>query len=581
MKNSYIYLSILLIISLLTIGNYNNFKAEALTNIVQFADENFAKALGEELGKNPNEITIEDLNSITGSLQLQNKNINNIKGAEYLSNIIELNLSFNNIEDLTPIKNLLNLESLNIYENNVKDINAIKSLTNLTTLEVALNPITDFSPISNLVNLEYLFAENCNIKDISFIENLNNIKGISFQNNSIFDLSPLENLSTLKELYLANNEIRDISPLKDLFALRYLNLKNNKIEKVEELNFTTLIYLNLENNYLNDISFLSKIPSLERVFLANNKIELVPDNLSKCVNLIIINLANNKITGTIPTSLNSLARIKYSYGTSEFTSFANNQIVGTIPITLKNKINNANAFKDNFLENETNQKQLIIPDNTKIEINKGMSLSQSLLRNLVDVKGTTLTEKPLYKLEYIPNDPSFFDQFGRAIKSGTVDGFIKFVDIPKTNASVLATVNIPVDDKLGRNNDIDISFTLTETLEVIVGSDINFGRISPYDTKEAFSSLTVISSLPYSIYGKALTDFTGTISKTNIIPANKLSLNIDNSSYINLDLFEKEFSFGNFPTTARTHSLNYKLDNTLGYSKDIYKTDIELIVNTL
>ena len=72
-------------------------------------------------------IDSDDLNKLSGVIDLRNKGIKNIDGIQYLINAEEIWLSSNEIEDVTPLKRVYSykLKGLYLGDNKIKNIDAV------------------------------------------------------------------------------------------------------------------------------------------------------------------------------------------------------------------------------------------------------------------------------------------------------------------------------------------------------------------------------------------------------------------------------------------------------------------------
>ena len=139
---------------------------------------------------------------------------------------------------------MLQFDELHAQNRDISDITGLEFATNLKRLHLNKNPIADLRPLANLTNLENLHLPNLSSNtptfDITPLSNLINLEALSLENNSISDISPLANLKKLSILHLSNNQISDISPLAGLTELRKLWIKGNLVT-----DFSALGALNL------------------------------------------------------------------------------------------------------------------------------------------------------------------------------------------------------------------------------------------------------------------------------------------------------------------------------------------------
>ena len=172
-------------------------------------------------------------------------------------------------EPLTKEK-MLGFDSLSARYRDVFNITGLEFATNLRELYISQNPITDLRPLSNLTQLVVLHFWH-------YPANPTNL-----------DLSPLVNLINLEELSLEGNGVSDISPLAGLRKLRELTLTNNRIEEVRSLmGFLNLEVLSLEANGITDINSLSKATNLRELHISQNPItDLRP--LSNLTQLVVL-----------------------------------------------------------------------------------------------------------------------------------------------------------------------------------------------------------------------------------------------------------------------------------------------------
>ena len=225
---------------------------DTYAQVVHFPDPNLRAAVAEKIGVDPDRITQAALQRLA-RLGVLDREIENLEGLQYASNLRLLNLSSNRISDLTPLANLHSLEELELDKNVIKDVSPLAGLTNLLVLTLRRNLITDIEPLRDLTRLQVLIIEHNSITDISPLGRLTNLRILKMPYNSISDLTPLANLTNLEELLLNENRISDISPLAGLTNLRVLNIGNNLITNVKALSgLTRLRLLAIEENLITD-----------------------------------------------------------------------------------------------------------------------------------------------------------------------------------------------------------------------------------------------------------------------------------------------------------------------------------------
>ena len=242
-------------------------------SMVSIPDANLRAVIADSLGKASGAlITRAEMANLT-VLKVSNKNISDLTGLEFATNLKWVWFSDNQISDVSPLSNLTSLEHLNLSTNLISDISALSNLTDLKWVKLFKNQISDVAALSGLTSLESLDLSTNVISDISPLSNLTNLKWLSLDENQISGMSALTSLTNLTNLQLAKNQISDMSALSNLTSLTYLHLSDNAISDVFALsNLTSLEYLNLHINVISDISPLSNLTNLTNLYLSRNNI---------------------------------------------------------------------------------------------------------------------------------------------------------------------------------------------------------------------------------------------------------------------------------------------------------------------
>ena len=148
---------------------------------VTLADANLAAAVREALAIDPaTDITCEQAQGLE-ELTASEREITDLRGLEFFTNLRRLDLFSNSISDITPVAGLTQLTFLNLENNSISDITPVSGLTQLTSLGLFTNSISDITPVSGLTQLTFL--------DLLF--------------NSISDITPVARLTQLTVLSLA------------------------------------------------------------------------------------------------------------------------------------------------------------------------------------------------------------------------------------------------------------------------------------------------------------------------------------------------------------------------------------------
>ena len=286
-------------------------------------------------------ITTEELESRT-VLYMDHKNISDLTGIAYFSNLEELECSCNNLTTLPTLPSRLKklycnynnlttlpplpsgLEVLYCYENKLVSISGISSCAStLKWFDCNSNRCLTSVNITGMTALEQLYFDNCT-----------ELTDITCQNNPKLFLIETKYCSKLTNLYCPNNDLRTLN-LVGCTALKTLRCYNNKIYRIYNLDScTSLTYLDCNNNYIewfdalpaslqelhcnhNQLSPLPSLPgSLQKVYCDNNRMTYLPalpsslklldchDNQIKELptlpdNIEMVDCSNNKISGNV------------------------------------------------------------------------------------------------------------------------------------------------------------------------------------------------------------------------------------------------------------------------------------------
>ena len=282
---------------------------------INIPDANLRAVIAETLDKQPNvPLTRADMARLQ-RLNAHNRDIEDLTGLEFATNLQEIRANNNLIADVSPLAGLSRLNVIEFRENVIRDLSPLSGLINLRWLIVNGNLISDVSPVADLPHLVGLEISENAISDFSALAGLPKLQQIYFSNNpiadfsdfgalpslrilrtwgtpvinlegvrafpklqrldicggEISDLSALEGLTNLTELELAGNEITDISPLSSLTGLKRLNLRHNQIFDVSPLaDLVNLQSIDLHDNDIFDFSPLDVFPESVSIVRSEN-----------------------------------------------------------------------------------------------------------------------------------------------------------------------------------------------------------------------------------------------------------------------------------------------------------------------
>ena len=243
---------------------------EADHSPVTIPDANLRAAIQRALGKaSGSAVTVAEMRTLTGRLDLQGLDISDLTGLESAVNVRALWLNNNRrITDVAVLSALTNLVDLSLNGNRITDVSALSGLTRLQFLSLGSNNLADVSALSSLDQLVWLTLDNNSLTDVSTLAGLANLVTLWLNGNRITDISALADLTNLETLWLDGNNISDISALSGLTKLRDLDLNGSRIADVSVLSgLTQLNELGLGVTDITDISPLMNMVHLTRLEL--------------------------------------------------------------------------------------------------------------------------------------------------------------------------------------------------------------------------------------------------------------------------------------------------------------------------
>ena len=242
----------------------------AFAQNVGIPDANLRNAIREALNL-PDEgpITQADMRQLT-TLNAAARQITELTGLEYATNLTDLRLGENPIRDISPLAHLTRLAILRLNDCwTIDDVTPLANLTQLHVLHLDRNLIGDINPLAGLTKLEELDLRYNRIIDVSPLANLTQLNVLLLNNNRIVDISPLANLTQLTQLWLESNKIKNVHPLASLTRLEILHIRWNSIT-----NHSPLDGLSLTDFRYDQVCEMEPLPLQPR--LANRDYPNVP-----------------------------------------------------------------------------------------------------------------------------------------------------------------------------------------------------------------------------------------------------------------------------------------------------------------
>ena len=229
-------------------------QADVTINSTNFPDANFRSYLLSEYPSGV--ITTAQLNART-TLEVGSKNISNLKGVEYFTELTRLYCFDNNLTTVDVSHNT-KLTNLNLGYNKLTSIN-VSANTELEHLYLQYNQLTSVTVTSHSKLYVLWLIDNPNLTSLNCHSN----------NLTNFDISGCTALQTLKCYY--NDNLTTIKGLADCTALTYLDCEDCAITELPGVNnMNNLQTLWARNNKLSGSLYVTDKSNLNRLRVSGN-----------------------------------------------------------------------------------------------------------------------------------------------------------------------------------------------------------------------------------------------------------------------------------------------------------------------
>ena len=283
---------------------------------------------------------------VVTQLDISNKNISDLEGIQFFTNLLELNCDHNQLTSIN-ITNLTKLVVLSVTENSLTSLNII-NFSDLKTLYAGNNVLTTLT-ITNSLNIETISLIDNQLISID-ASGLTKLTSFDYQNNPTLESININGATSLTSLNCGicdnlnslnfigatslENITFDSTQLTSLDVSNLINLKNLHILNSQLTSVTFENNPNLETIYLN-FNFItsldvSNLPSLKNINASDNQISSF--NVENSLNIESIQIDINKLTSLDVSNLPNLIRLNCWDNNLE-TLFIKNGINETVDFT--------------------------------------------------------------------------------------------------------------------------------------------------------------------------------------------------------------------------------------------------------
>lgn len=253
------------------------FETSLPINEDNFPDDNFRNYIKTYKAGGRDVLTVEQQRNVT-TIEVEGRNISNLKGIEAFPNLTELKCGNNSIQKLDLRQNP-KLKTLKCNKNQLTQLDLSKNpdIDYLNCSENQLEQL-DVSHLKDLVNLDcsHNDLEQLDVRNCRFLETLycssnrlteldadvthkSRLERVECQNNQLTSLILGQN-KLLKKLNCANNQLTQLN-LNNMISLKDLNCFNNQLTVLDVSDSPELIKLWLGDNHLTSLN-LDNNPNL-------------------------------------------------------------------------------------------------------------------------------------------------------------------------------------------------------------------------------------------------------------------------------------------------------------------------------
>ncbi|MGG5784962.1 leucine-rich repeat domain-containing protein [Bacillus albus] len=212
--------------------NRIKFNGTVIQNVVERLDE-----IKEDNEQKENVILDKTLQQHINKENLGRENLNAPITKEDLLQIKKLEVlkeKGKEIKDITGLEYMTNLEKLTLEGVGLKNIEFISNLEKLNAVNVSHNQIEDISPLTSLKNLQWLNLADNHIKDVSVFGSMLDLLSLKLAGNEIRDVRPLIQLGQWFTIDVGRqNIILNDAKINEEIQVPVYNLEGESVENIQ------------------------------------------------------------------------------------------------------------------------------------------------------------------------------------------------------------------------------------------------------------------------------------------------------------------------------------------------------------
>ena len=302
------------------------FETSLPINEKNFPDANFRKYIKGNIAGGRDVLTVEERSKVK-IININKKDISDLKGIEAFPNLTELDCGNNSIQKLDLRQNPM-LITLKCNKNQ------------LTQLDLSKNPDIDYLNCSenqleqldvSHLKLEYLYCSHNDLEQLD-VKNSKWLRELDCSKNELTVLDvDVTHKPNLVRVECQNNQLTSLI-LGENKMLRKLNCANNQLTQLNLNNMISLTELNCANNQLTVLD-VSSSPNLTTLWLKNNQLTSLNLDNNPNLNFTYTDFYNSDFVYTVtlnPDRTFDLSTLPGDFDINRVTEWVNGTVKGNI-----------------------------------------------------------------------------------------------------------------------------------------------------------------------------------------------------------------------------------------------------------
>ena len=304
------------------------FETSLPINEKNFPDANFRKYIKGNIAGGRDVLTVEERSKVK-IININKKDISDLKGIEAFPNLTELDCGNNSIQKLDLRQNPM-LITLKCNKNQ------------LTQLDLSKNPDIDYLNCSenqleqldvSHLKLEYLYCSHNDLEQLD-VKNSKWLRELDCSKNELTKLDvDVTHKPNLVRVECQNNQLTSLI-LGENKMLRKLNCANNQLTQLNLNNMISLTELNCANNQLTVLD-VSSSPNLATLWLKNNHLTSLNLDNNPNLNFTYTDFYNSDFNNVYTVTLNpdrtfDLSTLPGDFDINRVTEWVNGTVKGNI-----------------------------------------------------------------------------------------------------------------------------------------------------------------------------------------------------------------------------------------------------------